>query len=356
MDRAFQGKGRGGAVRKTRRVFFAGVVIALALVLSLGLAEGVLRVARPELGVLVENAFLENSSRIFATSRNTRQNVPHPDWKKEHTIHYNNLGLKQCREFVVPKPPGVTRIGFFGDSFTENVFMPTQYSFTEPLDFLLNRTGGRFEVLNFGTSGYAVSQVMRLARNRIRDIPGVDLVLVLPTNISRRPFLGGDGALSVDRTSNISVDPMFVLENIPAPARVTHSFHLFLFRWSALYRYTTAWTEAPRRDSGDAELRPAVRHAMLTLSQAETTALEREATARGVPVVLLQYPFPSLIPAKPGPIPSQGTDAIPADRTIDLYRPDMPDDFYQLHPAPEFLALHAWNLADELIERGFVKT
>ena len=178
MDRAFQGKGRGGAVRKTRRVFFAGVVIALALVLSLGLAEGVLRVARPELGVLVENAFLENSSRIFATSRNTRQNVPHPDWKKEHTIHYNNLGLKQCREFVVPKPPGVTRIGFFGDSFTENVFMPTQYSFTEPLDFLLNRTGGRFEVLNFGTSGYGTDQEYLQYREEAKRL-GLDVAVVM---------------------------------------------------------------------------------------------------------------------------------------------------------------------------------
>ena len=59
-------------------------------------------------------------------------------------------------------------IAFFGDSQTENVDIPAQYSYTEPLDFLLNinrvavdsvvpglpgQTTG-FQVLNFGRRGY----------------------------------------------------------------------------------------------------------------------------------------------------------------------------------------------------------
>ena len=37
--------------------------------------------------------------------------------------------------------------------------MESQYSFTEPLDYLLNRTEKNYEVMNFGTDGYGTDQV-----------------------------------------------------------------------------------------------------------------------------------------------------------------------------------------------------
>ncbi|MBU2488097.1 MAG: hypothetical protein KKA60_01775 [Proteobacteria bacterium] len=144
--------------KKSKKAFFAAVLLALSLVLSLVLAEVILRVARPDFKVLVENVFQADQSRIFTTPRNAKQKVRHPDLGKEHTVYYNALGFKQARDFSPQKPPGVIRIGIFGDSFSENVFMPSQYSFSEPLDFLLNQTGGRYEVLNFGTSGYGTDQ------------------------------------------------------------------------------------------------------------------------------------------------------------------------------------------------------
>ena len=41
---------------------------------------------------------------------------------------------------------------------TENVGLPVQYSFTEPLDYLLNQSGTPFNVLNFGVQSYGTGQ------------------------------------------------------------------------------------------------------------------------------------------------------------------------------------------------------
>ena len=86
-----------------------------------------------------------------------------PDTGKEHYVIRNNLDGRQSRNFGAANLDGAVNIGFFGDSQTENYLMPAQYSYTEPLDYLLNlgplpRLGGqdrlprftRFNVLNFG--------------------------------------------------------------------------------------------------------------------------------------------------------------------------------------------------------------
>ena len=84
-----------------------------------------------------------------------------PDTGKEHYVIRNNLDGRQSRNFGAANLDGAVNIGFFGDSQTENFLMPAQYSYTEPLDYLLNlgplpRPGGqdaRFNVLNFGVRG-----------------------------------------------------------------------------------------------------------------------------------------------------------------------------------------------------------
>ena len=50
-------------------------------------------------------------------------------------------------------------VGFFGDSYLHNTLLPVQYSFTEPLHYLLNDgRQDRFTVLNFGVEGYGTAQ------------------------------------------------------------------------------------------------------------------------------------------------------------------------------------------------------
>ena len=106
------------------------------------------------------------------------QPVSHPDTGAKHRVIYNNLDGRQSRDFPAGSLDAAVNIAFFGDSETQNVFMPAQYSYTEPLDYLLNAAapgggelaarsnglgrdkpaappkGTAFNVLNFGAWGW----------------------------------------------------------------------------------------------------------------------------------------------------------------------------------------------------------
>jgi hypothetical protein len=130
-----------------------------ALGVGIGLAEAALRIVRPQYSYAAQGKFVTSNIRGWTNPVSHRSTKPHPDTGEPHPVIYNSLGLRQHREFARVKPAGTTRIGVFGDSFTANLRMPVQYSFTEPLDYLLNRAGGAVEVLNFGTDGYGTDQI-----------------------------------------------------------------------------------------------------------------------------------------------------------------------------------------------------
>ena len=103
---------------------------------------------------MAEAQFLDDTLRIYARTPNARDWITHPDTLVPHSFYHNNLALRQHRNFSAADLAAATNVGIFGDSYTENVGMPVQYSFTEPLDYLLNQSGQRFNVLNFGVQGY----------------------------------------------------------------------------------------------------------------------------------------------------------------------------------------------------------
>lgn len=89
------------------------------------------------------------------------QRANDPDTYAVHHLIRNNFGGRQSRNFTAADLDGAVNIGIFGDSMTENFFMPAQYSYTEALDYLLNahpdatprrRLSPAFNVLNFGFS------------------------------------------------------------------------------------------------------------------------------------------------------------------------------------------------------------
>lgn len=133
-------------------------LVAGGFLVALVAAEFGVRVARPDLQYAAESASVFHRSRIFANPRNQSFMRRRPDTGEKHWVIWNSLGSRQHREFAREKPPGTKRIGIFGDSFVENRRLPVQYSFTEPLDHLLNRSGEDFEVLNFGNDGYGTDQ------------------------------------------------------------------------------------------------------------------------------------------------------------------------------------------------------
>ena len=143
-----------------------GLVLASALG-GVVVCELVLRFAFPKYERLAASVLRPDQERIWANAPGARRLVRHPDTGQYHLSRHNDLGLRQHRN-VNPsswrrerrgRGRGVVQVAFFGDSFLENTQLPVQYSFTEPLDYLLNVAGqDRFNVLNFGTDGYGTDQ------------------------------------------------------------------------------------------------------------------------------------------------------------------------------------------------------
>ena len=76
-------------------------------------------------------------------------------------------GLRD-REYVVPKPEGTFRIATIGDSISYGHDVAQREAFSAVLEELLeqhfSREGLRFEVLNFGVTGYGVTQIAESLR------------------------------------------------------------------------------------------------------------------------------------------------------------------------------------------------
>ncbi len=133
-------------------------LLLVAGVVGLALCEASLRLFYSKYRHLAEAQFHSDAMRIWAHTPNSRNWMNHPDTHVTHSRHHSNLALRQHRDFSEADLAAATNVGVFGDSFTENIGMPVQYSFTEPLDYLLNRSGERFNVLNFGVDGYGSGQ------------------------------------------------------------------------------------------------------------------------------------------------------------------------------------------------------
>ena len=133
-------------------------LLLVSCAIGLSLSEISLRLFYPKYRDLAEAQFENDALRIWARTRNWRDSIVHPDTGLPHSLLHNNFGLRQHRDFSEADLDAAVNLGVFGDSFTENIFMAAPYSFTEPLDYLLNLQRGRFNVLNFGVNGYGPGQ------------------------------------------------------------------------------------------------------------------------------------------------------------------------------------------------------
>ena len=135
------------------------LLVLTSIIFTLFIVEGLLRFIRPQYEYAAKSMSIQNQSRIFVNPKMFLGEFKHPDTKEKHLIIFNSLGFRQHREFNKNKKEGTIRIGFFGDSYTANLRIPAEYSFTEPLDYLLNKSGQQFEVLNFGVDAYGTDQI-----------------------------------------------------------------------------------------------------------------------------------------------------------------------------------------------------
>ena len=265
-------------------------------------------------------------------------------------IHVDDLGARGPARSVA-KPAGTTRILFFGASTVFGVGVCDDDTMPAMLgDSLDALRPGSHEVFNFGTSAYTSSQIVHRARLELDHVADPDLLVLLPTNIGRRPFLDGPDEQKLDYYRFFRADPVLWLENFyreqPWPGlslQTTNRLHWAWLRLSALYRYAAIRSIPSNRTNMGWNPYVADRAA------SEASLLEAEAAALSVPVVYVQYPQTDS--SRPGF----------RDRTypfgthwISLDRPGLDAQDLDLHPPTDRLAAHAQYLAGQLLEQGWL--
>jgi len=207
------------ATRRARALFSNLLLAGIATLVSLGLAEGVLRYARarmlsrPRVEYKMEPDTLLGWVKPASTvgiRKNDEYEVP------EST---NSLRLRGP-EYPVVKPAGESRVLLLGDSFAEAYTVPFDSSFSEVMKRALNTDPKRpVQVLNSGTAGWSTDQELLYFRRDGRKL-GADLVVLLfyqndvVSNASDRYWRGRKPRFVLSGAD----DSTLVLQGVPVPA------------------------------------------------------------------------------------------------------------------------------------------
>lgn len=145
---------------------------AAILVVLLGGGEAALRLWGPKNDSGVLHEALPDSPRRWRLRPGARGFVG------GEPVTINSRGMRD-REFAPEKPPGVVRVAVLGDSFTFGYLVRTDVTFPKVIEADLNRRAGapRFEVMNFGVSGYDTIQEIATLREEALALDP-DLVVV----------------------------------------------------------------------------------------------------------------------------------------------------------------------------------
>lgn len=218
----------------------------------------------------------------------------------------NGQGLRADRDFPYAKPPGALRIVSLGDSFTAGYEVEGDETFSSVLERELRARGYPVEVLNAGVSGYSTAEaVLYLERELFRYEP--DLVLV--------SFFGND-LVDNTRTGLFRLDDGALVQSadryVPAGAIGDFLNRNPLFSWlsersNAFVLIKEAVTQTLKRRMVEENLAhvadaagqggAAGSAAQRALAAALFERLYRDASERGVPLVIQSIPSP---PVQPG--------------------------------------------------------
>lgn len=102
------------------------------------------------------------------------------------TVHVNiNSQGWRGDEYHIRKPKDVYRIAVIGDSYIEAFQVPYEKSFTQQLEKTLNSSikGMKFEVMNFGKSGFGTAQEYVVYKNYVKKYnPDMVILCFVPGN------------------------------------------------------------------------------------------------------------------------------------------------------------------------------
>ncbi len=344
-----------------RRLLARLLLVLAALLLALLLVEIGTRVTRLDGAMMARMLYyqggrlplhqvVEDPDLLYTLRPGGRDEmVPHDG--EPCPIHIDGLGARGPERAAIPDP-ATTRILLFGASTVFGVGVCDDQTLSAALERALDELRpGPHEVLNFGTSAYTGSQVVHRARVELARVEGVDLLVLLPTNVGRRPFLDGEEQQKLDYYRFFRADPILWLENFyrerPWPGlslRVTNRLHWGWLRASALYRY--AAIRGIPSDRTNMGWNPYVAER----AAREAEQLEAEAAARGVAVVYVLYPQTD------SQRPGFRERTYPfGSAWIGLDRPGLEAGDLDLHPTAPRLAAHAEILAERLIEGGWLE-
>jgi len=239
-----------------------------------------------------------------------------------------------------PKAEGVFRVHFFGASTLYGAGMNDNETMAAYLQDALEDLAGpeqSIEVWNYGTSAYVLTQMALLAQRELED-HDPDLILLLHTNVGRRPFLQYS-------------DASFYREQMAAiPGLLRENFLLGCRDWDWDWTAPMAWSHAYQ----------AVVLAWIRDKMAECPPKSEETQFRLLPELV------ELAQSKGVSIQFVAGAGEPAQSRESVY-PTLPDAlfwslqlmerepvFYDLHPSPRILKEHAGRLAGELAKRGLV--
>lgn len=112
-------------------------------------------------------------------------------WKPHATrlsgeLTINGAGMRSQREYSQEPPPDTLRIALFGDSFVDSSSLPDDQAWGNQLEVMLNQTGIRTEVLNFGVGGYGMDQAFLRWRHEGKDYaPDIVIFGFLASDLDR---------------------------------------------------------------------------------------------------------------------------------------------------------------------------
>lgn len=139
------------------KFFQNALLVIVSLLLSLLAAEGVVRMTSLGNIYVAETGnqykFYEFDARL-GWKNGTGRHGQYTRDEFSYGISINSHGMRY-REVPLQKPAGVTRVAVLGDSFVWGIGVSDHDRFTELVE---NRSGGKYELLNFGVSGYGPIQ------------------------------------------------------------------------------------------------------------------------------------------------------------------------------------------------------
>lgn len=141
-------------MRAMKRTFFKALIFAFIPVYALIFAEHFLRIFDPQ--ALIPRYIMGADYGIRANIPNAIYYHITPEIDVEMKI--NSQGLRAERDYALPKPEGLCRVGIFGDSFFMSYEVSFENSFGNQLELLLNKNGQNCEVLNFAVSGFGTAE------------------------------------------------------------------------------------------------------------------------------------------------------------------------------------------------------